>query len=335
MIFTKEKALKDEIIRTGKKLYALRLVAARAGNLSARIDEGNILITATGTSLGELVYDDIIKVDLSRQEENKNNRRLTSEFAMHSAIYKSLPHKIIIHCHPSLVNAYFAVSADLKVLTFETKLYLGEVPVVEQDTPAVSKPESVVAALKNNNLAVIKNHGVVAIAENFSEALYLIETLEEAVKVCATARLFKKDILDELDKGLKENFAQSRVAYLMFSREHIQAIVELVNKDELIAKKGAELDLTTQVVIKMDGHKNVYKFNFEKGKIARLDTDEDAPFVISAPLEAWEAIFLGKLNPFVATTQGKMKLKGDFGKLSRWYVPFNRLFEIFKQVRIK
>ncbi|MBL7151986.1 MAG: class II aldolase/adducin family protein [Candidatus Omnitrophica bacterium] len=345
MIFAKEKALRDQIIRTGRKLYDLRLVAARSGNLSARIDESNILITATGTSLGDLGRDDIIKVDLSKDEQNRNNQRLTSEYTMHSAIYKSLPNKIILHCHPPLVNAYFAVCTELKILTFETKLYLGEVPVVEQDTPAVTKPELVVGALKNNNLAVIKNHGAVAIAENFSDALYLIETLEEAVKTAAIARLFKKDVLDELDKGLKENFAQGHTAYLMFSREHIQAIVDLVNKDELIVKKGAELDLTTQVVIKMDGHNNVYKFNFEKGKIVRLDFsaeggsacggDEEAPFVISAPLEIWEAIFLGKLNPFVATTQGRMKLKGDFGKLSRWYVSFNRLFELFKQVRIK
>ncbi len=333
MIFGKEKGIKEEIIRIGKKLYDLRLVAARAGNLSARVDENNIMISATGTSLGELTHDDIIKVDLAKEEENKNNKKLTSEFAMHSIIYKNLPNKVIIHCHPTLVNAYFAVCPDLKVLTFETKLYLGDVPVVEQDTPAVTKPQLVVGALKNNNLAVVKNHGVVAIADKFSDALYLIETLEEAVKVAATARLFKKDILDELDKGLKEDFA-SQDAYLMFSKEHIQAIVDLVNKDELIAKKGEELDLTTRVAIKMDGHPNIYKFNFEKGKIPKLDYDEDAQFIISAPVEVWEAIFLGKLNPFVATTQGKMKLKGDFGKLSRWYVPFNRLFELFKAVRI-
>lgn len=335
MIFGKDKALREEIIRTGKKLYGLRLVAARSGNLSARLDEANILITATGTSLGELSHDDIIKVDLGKEAENKENRRLTSEFLMHSAIYKSLANKVIIHCHPPLLNAYFALYRELKILTFETNLYLGEVPVIEQDTPAVTKPELVVSALKNNNLAVLKNHGAVAVADKFSDALYLVETLEEAVKTAACARLFKKDVLDGLDKALKEDFAQDAQAYIMFSREHIQAIVELVNKDEFIAQKGGELDLTTQVAIKIDGREGAYKFNFQKGKIARLDFDEAAHFLISAPAEVWEAIFLGKLNPFVATTQGKMKLKGDFGKLSRWYVPFNRLFELFKQVKIK
>ena len=50
MIFNKEKALKDDIINIGKKLYELRLVVARSGNLSCRIDENNILVTATGAS---------------------------------------------------------------------------------------------------------------------------------------------------------------------------------------------------------------------------------------------------------------------------------------------
>lgn len=335
MIFSKEKGIKGQIIRIGKKLYDLRLVVARAGNLSARLDDNHILITAHGACLGELSDEDIIKVDLNKEDENKGNKQLSSEFPLHSAIYKSLPPKVIIHCHPALINGYFAVCADLKALTFETKLYLGEVPVVEQDTPAVSKPQLVVEALRNNNLAVVKNHGVVSIAENFSDALYLIEALEEAVKTAAAARLFNKGALDELDRGLKENLMQDSETYLMFSREHIQAIVGLVNRDELIAKKGQELDLTTQVAIKMDGLPNAYKFNFEKGRIIELGYDEDAPFIISAPVEVWEAIFKGRLNPFVATTQGKMKLKGDFGKLSRWYVPFNRLFELFKAVRIK
>ncbi|MDD5166974.1 MAG: class II aldolase/adducin family protein [Candidatus Omnitrophica bacterium] len=333
MIFNKEKSLKDEIINIGKKLYALRLVVARSGNLSMRIDDNSILITATGTSLGSLTYDDIIKVDLTNPEDVKNSR-LTSEFPLHSLVYKNFPCKVVIHCHPTLVNAYFTIYSDLKALTFETRLNLGNIPVVEQDTPTVTKPELAISALKTSNLVVLKNHGVVSMSDKFSNALYLIETLEEAVKVAATARLFKKEILDDLDKELKTSLAGDN-AYLMFSKDHIQAIVDAVNKDEFIQKKGQELDLTMQYAIKLDGQDKVYKFIFEKGRITKLEFDDNAPFVASAPADVWEMIFLGKLDPFVATMQGKMKLKGELGKLSRWYVPFSRLFQIFKEVKIK
>jgi L-fuculose-phosphate aldolase len=329
----KEKILKDQIIEIGKKLYALRLVAGTSGNLSARIDKNNILITATGTALGNLDYEDILSVDLTEQKDLQN-KHLTSEFPLHSLIYKNFPNQVIIHAHPVLINAYFAVYADIKALTFETRLYLGNVPVVEQETPAVTKPELVVEALKSSNLVVLKNHGVVCIGESFKDTLYLIEALEEAVKTAAVARLFKKEILDDLDKELKETLTSENI-YAMFSKEHIQAIVDLVNKDEFIARRGAEMDLTLKLAVKLDGTDKVYKFSFEKGKIVKLDFGQDAPFIISAPAEAWEQVFLGKLDPFVAVTQGKMKLEGQLGQLSRWYVPFTRLFELFKQVKIK
>jgi len=333
MIPGRELGLKKEIINSGKKLYALHLVAGSSGNISASLGKGKILITATGTALGSLKSRDIIKVNLHNQKD-LTNKRLTSEFPLHRLIHEVFADKVIIHCHPVLSNAYFAVYSELKNLTFESKVYLGDIPLIPQETPAVSKPELVVEALKTSNLVVLKNHGVVCVVDNFKSALNLIETLEDAVRMAAVARLFKKDILDNLDKTLKEDLASSDV-YPMFSREHIQAIVDLVNKDEFIAQKGKELDLTVKLAIKLDGSDNVYKFNFEKGKIVKLDADSDAPFVISAPAQVWEQVFLGKLDSFVAVTQGKMKLSGQLGQLSKWYVPFSRLFDLFKQVRIK
>ena len=333
MILGREVQLKKEIIEIGRKLHALRLVAGSSGNISASLGQGKILITATGTALGNLKRQEIMKVDLHNQKD-LINKRLSSEFPLHRLIHEALPDKVVVHCHPVLSNAYFAVYSELKTLIFESKLYLGNIPVIPQETPAVSKPELVVEALKTSSLVALKNHGVVCVAGNLESALNLIETLEDAVKIAAVARLFKKDILDDLDKVLKEDLA-STDAYPMFSREHIQAIVELVNKDDFIAQKGKELDLTVKLAIKLDDRNVVFKFNFEKGKIVKLDTDSDAPFVISAPAGVWEQVFLGKLDSFVAVTQGKMKLQGALGQLSKWYVPFSRLFQLFKQIRIK
>ena len=51
---TGEQIFKEEIIKTGRRIHNLRLATAMGGNLSARIDKNNILITATSASLGEL-----------------------------------------------------------------------------------------------------------------------------------------------------------------------------------------------------------------------------------------------------------------------------------------
>jgi len=334
MILCREKKLKQQIINVGNRLYRAGLAVAKSGNLSAKLDNEHILITATGTFLGNLKYKDIVKVKLSTGAAC-GKVKPSSELSLHSLVYKNFPAKVVVHCHPPLINGYFAVCDSLKALTFETKFYLGDVPVVPQETPTVTKPEEVIAALKTSNLVVLKNHGSVAMAGNFEDALSLTEALEEAVRTTAVARLFKTDILDDLNKNLKETICGSNTAYPMFSHEHIQAIVDLVNKDEFIAQKGKELDLTVKLAIKLEGSGKAYKFNFEKGKIVKLDLDADAPFVISAPRDIWELVFLGKLDSFVAVTQGKMKLQGQLGQLSKWYVPFTRLFAIFKEVPFK
>jgi ribulose-5-phosphate 4-epimerase/fuculose-1-phosphate aldolase len=57
---------------------------------------------------------------------------------------------------------------------------------------------------------VVRNHGVFSIGENFSQAEERIQILEEAVRVAAVARLFKKRALDKLDKVIKKSLARKR-----------------------------------------------------------------------------------------------------------------------------
>jgi L-fuculose-phosphate aldolase len=332
MFFSREKNLKREIIEVGRRIYQTGLAVAKSGNISAKLDRRYILITASGVSLGDLKYKDIVRVELN-SNRYKGDIKPSSELPLHSLVYKNLKATKVLHCHPPLINGYFAVTSSLKALTFETKFYLGDVPVIKQETPTVTKPIEVIEALKSSNLVVLKSHGVVAIGDNFLDSLSLIQALEEAVRTAAVARIFEKSLFDDLDKEIKRDLNKN-VALPMFSKEHIQAIVDLVNKDEFIGQKGRELDLTVKLAIKMDGKEDAYRFNFEKGRIVKLDFDSDAPFVISAVPEVWRQVFLGKLDSFVAVTQGKMKLSGQLGQLSKWYVPFTRLFALFKEVRI-
>ena len=332
-----EKRLKEEIIRLGEKLYGLHLAVARGGNLSSRLAQNTILITATSTSLGALRDEDIITVDITNPADCAN-KRLSTEFPLHNLIYKNFSGiNRVIHCHPPLTNAYFSVYDDLEILTFETRLFLGRIPAVKQLTPSVTNPEDVIKALKINNVVAIQNHGVVSMGENFTEALYLIESLEEAVRTAGVARLFKKEALNPFEEELKKDLSSpSAPTHEMFSLPHIEDIVDVVNKDESFARLGSELDLTVALAIRLLGEtETAYTFHFEKGKIMRVGQNDRAPFVISAPQEVWRQIFLGNLDPFVATMQKKMELKGELPQLTRWYLPFTRLFELFKEIKIR
>jgi len=201
-----ESRLRKEIIAIGRKLYRRSLVTARSGNLSGRLNEDTMLITASGTCLGALRPVDIVRAGISGAENfhryQKNMVRPSSEYPLHRMIYRSFACRRVIHCHPPLANAYFAIYPKLADLVFETRHAIGDVPVVRQNSVTVEDPQPVIKALRKNKLVVLKNHGVVSIGNDFLECFYRIEALESAALVAATARLFNKKILDELDTCL-------------------------------------------------------------------------------------------------------------------------------------
>ena len=178
-----------EIIRTGKTLYHRQLVVGTAGNISCRLNKGQLLISGTSTCLGALRPADIVAAGVDATFDT-HKKRPSSELPLHAMIYRELDAAYIIHCHPALTNAYFSVRSRLEEVIFETRHCLGEVPVVPQTGVNVTDPRPVIAALKKSPLVVLKNHGVVAIGSSFAQPLYLIETLESAVKIAAVARLF-------------------------------------------------------------------------------------------------------------------------------------------------
>jgi putative sterol carrier protein len=121
----------------------------------------------------------------------------------------------------------------------------------------------------------------------------------------------------------------------MFSPDHIGAIVELVNRVETFARSGSELDLTVNLAIRLVGEtQKAYTFHFVKGKIEGIEAVDQAPFVISASAEIWQQIFKGNLDPFVAAMQKKNGVERRDVPPYRWYVPFTRLFALFKEVKI-
>ncbi|MGE5308748.1 MAG: class II aldolase/adducin family protein [Deltaproteobacteria bacterium] len=191
------------IIATGKKLAGMGLVTAAAGNLSCRLDSKRALITATGSRLGKLSPSDIVIIDLA-SGKTAGPRKPSSESPLHRLIYLSFPDTgAVVHCHPSFINAYFCLYPRLRYLTFESRYYLGDVPVVRQKSLTVTDPKPVIEALRRNPLTVIRNHGVFSKAATLGQALERVEILEEAVRVFALARLFNRQGLDALDRELK------------------------------------------------------------------------------------------------------------------------------------
>lgn len=327
--------LSDKIMRIGREAWLLGLVTGKNGNISLRRD-GYVIMTESGACLGMLDEDDFVEMDL--EGKVKKGDKPSTEAPMHLALYKNTDAKAVVHLHPPLATAYFLENSELDLHTFEEKLFLGKIPVIEQDTPSVTDIDSLLEAFKLSNIIVLKRHGVVAIGPKVKDAFFLIQTLEHAVKFEIARRQTSRKNIDN-PAAQEENESQSEVRdgkkYDLFSKEQIDKIVDLVNSDEKFLKQANDTNLTLTLAIKMNETGQIYKFNFNKGKIVEVGNDENAEFVVSGPKQVWEAIFRRQIDPFVATTQKKLNLKGDFGKLSKWYAPFARLFALWQQAPIE
>ncbi|MDO8675196.1 MAG: class II aldolase/adducin family protein [Candidatus Omnitrophota bacterium] len=339
-----EKQIKEEMIRTGRLLWDKGLVFGFNGNISHRLDADTVLITATGTCLGHLTDKDILTMDLKGAVIGKG--KASSERLMHTAIYKAMPKvQCVLHTHTTYTNGFFLSNDRFTPKTFEAQFYLGEVKAIAQTTPSVTDPAPVVEALKINNIVVLKNHGVVAVGDDLFNAFVLIQELEEQVKMDLVDVHYKKmsfpnAFVGNPDTSISgpptETFGGDKnKKYKLFSKEQIEEIVRLVNADAQMQELGNKTAMNMALAVILDETGQAHRFTFENGRITQVAQDADAEFVINAPEAVWRAVFSRQIDPFVATTQKKMFLKGDFARISKWYAPCSRIFQLWTNVPVE
>src|SRR6267142_928923 len=173
-------ALEREMIQWGKLLFERRLISGWGGNLSCRVGKEEFLITGQHAPLGFLTREDLVHIDHDGKP-SKQTQRASSETPLHLAVYRGTDAQAIVHVHPPMVLAFSLTHESFVPISYEEKYTIGEVPIIPQNTPTVTRPEQVVEELKYHPVAIIKGHGTVAIGKNLQEAFLLTDLLEEAV----------------------------------------------------------------------------------------------------------------------------------------------------------
>lgn len=329
--------LARDIIHWGKLLFERRLISGWGGNLSCRVGKNQFLITVQHAPLGFLTPKDLVRINAGGKALRKDERA-SSETPMHLAVYAGTGAQAIVHVHPPMVVAFSLTHDSFVPVSFEEKYTVGQVPIIRQDTPTVTQPEKVIEELKYHRVVIIKGHGTVAIGENLQEAFLLTDLLEESVH----CRFFQERVsaTTEVPKGTgrRQLAGSSRHSqrYALFSREHMQALVDSANQDLQFRSDGVETDLTTSLTLFLDEAEDAWTVKFVDGVISELKHDDSGDFMITGKAEWWNAVFSNRIDPFLATQQGKLKLKrGEMAQLSRWYKPFQRAFAIWQTIAVQ
>ena len=326
----------SEMIRWGKLLFERRLISGWGGNLSCRVGKNDFLITGQHAPLGFLAPKDLVRLKSDGKPARKG-LRASSETPMHLAVYAGTDAQAIVHVHPPMVLAFSLTHDSFAPVSYEEKYTIGKVSVIAQDTPTVTKPEEVVEALKYNPVVIIKGHGTVAIGKNFQEAFLYTDLLEEAVQ--CQFFIEKAEIAGAASTSARPEQPAATASgerFALFSKEHMQALVDSANQDSQFRAHGADTALTTSLTLHLEDTNDAWTVRYLNGEITALLPSAGGEFMISGKAEWWEAVFRSRIDPFLATQQGKLKLKrGELVQLSRWYKPFQRAFALWQTIPIQ
>src|SRR5215203_1264313 len=228
-----EQQARKQIIEVGKLLYERSYVVSSDGNVSIRLDENRVIATPTMTCKGRMTEDSLAITNMDGKA--LNDRKASSELAMHLLIYKMRPDiKAVCHAHPPHGTAFAVAGLAIdKPILSEVILTLGCVPLTDYGTPSTNElTEAMLPFVKHHNALLMANHGAVAYGEDLWQAFDRLETLEHTARIAILAKALggandlPKDAIEKLinirEKAgyLKENARCQSCGYLHEAEIH-------------------------------------------------------------------------------------------------------------------
>ncbi|PRY74336.1 ribulose-5-phosphate 4-epimerase/fuculose-1-phosphate aldolase [Yoonia maritima] len=185
---TSETHLRETICLLAKSMFDRGLTGGSTGNISARTEDGGILVSPTGTSFGRLD-----PARLSRFDPNGNligGDPPTKEMPLHAAFYdtRSTANAVVhLHsCHSVALSMLPGVDPDnfLPPLTPYGIMKLGKVKLLPFFMPGDPAMGDAVRGLAGKRSAVmLANHGPVVAGKDVEAACNAIEELEDTAKL--------------------------------------------------------------------------------------------------------------------------------------------------------
>lgn len=175
------KKLKTEIIEIGKLMYQKGYNVSMDGNISVRISDRELLLTATGARLGFLTEGDIVMTDYDGKLL-EGGRDATSEKILHLEIYRERNDvNAVIHAH-----APYSVALSMLDIDIENNLYATVAPIPITEFAMPSSKESYLNMkpyIKEYNWGILRRHGVVAYEKDLLGAFLRLEGMEHLAKM--------------------------------------------------------------------------------------------------------------------------------------------------------
>lgn len=185
--------LRLAILECGRIAYERHLMTSNDGNISARMENGNVLITPSGISKGRLNPGDMLVVDLDGNIlSSRPDRKPSSETPMHLEVYRHRGDvRAVVHAHPIFATTLMVAGLEFPVDVLpEVLLTLGDVPITDYATPSSHEDAEVIRPfIKDHNAMLLCQHGSLTYGRNLEEALIHLERIEHVSEIYWRAKM--------------------------------------------------------------------------------------------------------------------------------------------------
>jgi L-fuculose-phosphate aldolase len=176
------------MVEISSYLYEKGLVPGKSGNISMKFKKDEferVAVTPSGLSLKSLEEKDILIVDMNGNLIYNEENKPTSELIMHLKIYEERRDiSAIVHTHSPIATGFAFAGEKINRIEGFGPITEKHIPFVNYYPPGtVELADAVSKGLKNHDVVILKEHGLVALGENLDEATLLAEFIEESAKI--------------------------------------------------------------------------------------------------------------------------------------------------------
>lgn len=178
--------VKKQFIQIARQIYQNGLTPGKSGNISLKIpykDDFKVIITPSGVSLKDISLNNIITVD-SDGNMLDGDGEPSSEVFMHLEIYKKRDNiGGIVHTHSPYATGFSFSDEKIPRLEGFGKIDKPYLKTIDYATPGSAKlVKTASLGLKEEDVIILKNHGVIAVGSDLDEATLLAEFTESSAK---------------------------------------------------------------------------------------------------------------------------------------------------------
>jgi L-fuculose-phosphate aldolase len=183
--------VKEQVLWVAKEMLRTNLVEGTAGNLGARLPDGNAVLTPSSLDYTEMTIEDLVVCDLDGNVL-EGERSPTTEKALHlGALRMHDDVNATMHCHAKHCTMFALTRQKIPAVIEEFVVYIGgDVECADYKTTGTDElGEEVAARVKDRAAVLMANHGLFAVGKDPKSVLHNAHLVERTAEIVWGARL--------------------------------------------------------------------------------------------------------------------------------------------------